>query len=376
MLHLSGIREQAVQQRLHLAEHVVKADEAVSQCHALGAGMADVAFVPQGHVIKRHLSVRLHNTRKTAHAFHRDGVALMGHGRRTLLTLLERLFRLDDIGLLQQAHLHGNRLQRRGNDSESAHHLGVAVARDNLRGQRIGRQAQMLANILFNEGVDAGIRTHRTGDSTGRDHVARLLHALQIAREHPGPAAEFHAECHRLGGNAMGTPDAQRVFELERATLAHLTELLDVLDDDVARLRDLIAQRHIAQIRRGHTVVHPTTGLFLPFGDVGVDVFGHIREERNDIVIGNLFDFVDTLDGEVGMRTNPRGLFFRDARSPQLGLRFTGKDLDFLPNLELVLQLPNGTHRRTRIAINHEASFLAIRLALPQLQQRFAACLQ
>ena len=348
---------QAVHDPLHLGEHVVQRGEAVGQRHALGAGVADVALVPQRHVVKRHLGVRLHATGKAAHALGRDGVALVRHGRRALLALLERFLRLDDVGLLQQAHLHGDGLERCGGAGQRAHDLGVAVARQHLGGQRVGRQAQLLAHVLLNIGVDAGVRAHRAGDGAGRGDLASLLQASLRALERPSPAAELHAERHGLGVDTVRTTDAQSVLELERTALARLAQLFDVVQDDVDGLHDLVRQRGVAQVGGGHAVMHPAAGLFLALGDVGVDVLGHARGEGDDVVVRDLLDLVDALNREVGVVADPLRLLLRDAGLAELGLSLARQHLDFLPDGELVLKLPDGAHGRTRVAVDHNGPF-------------------
>lgn len=77
------------------------------------------------------------------------------------------------------------------------------------------------------------------------------------ALERPGPAAKLHTERHGLSVDTVRTTNAERVLEFESAALARFAELFDVFDDDVACLRDLIRQGGIAQIGRGHAVVHP-----------------------------------------------------------------------------------------------------------------------
>ena len=363
MLHLGGVGLQAVEHPLHLAEHVVQRNEAVGQGNALGAGMADVALVPQGNVVKRHLGVRLHHARKAAHTFSSDGVALVGHGRRSLLPLGKRLFRLDDVGLLQQAHLHGDGFQGGSGNGERGHYLGVAVARQNLGGKRVGRKAELLADVLLNERVDAGIGSHGTADGAGGGNLAGFLQARLGTLERPGPAAELHTEGHGLGMDAVRAAHAQGFLELEGAALAGFAQLLHVFQDDVHRLGDLVGKGRVAQIGRGHAVVHPAAGRLLALGNVGVDVLGHVGGEGDNVVVRYLLDLVDALHREIGMGADPGGLFLGDARFAQLSLSFASQDLDLFPDLELVLQLPDGTHLRARVATDHPVPPLSRALA-------------
>ena len=171
--------------------------------------------------------------------------------------------------------------------------------------------------------------------------------------------------------DAVRAAHAQRLLELERATFARLAQLLDVFEDDVDRLRDLVGQRRVAQVGRRHAVVHPAARRLLALRHVGVDV----RGERDDVVVRHLLDLVDALNGEVGMRADPRGLLLRDTGLPQLGLRLAGQHLDLLPDLELVLQLPDGAHCRARVTVDHAGPFPTSYLmatSIPQTSPRAA----
>ena len=74
--------------------HVVEQDRGVREDHALGAGVRDVALVPQGDVLHRGRGVAAQHAGQPADALGEDRVALVGHGARTLLPLPERLLDL------------------------------------------------------------------------------------------------------------------------------------------------------------------------------------------------------------------------------------------------------------------------------------------
>ena len=103
--------------------------------------------------------------------------------------------------------------------------------------------------------------------------------------------------------------------------------------------------------------MHPTAGLFPTLGDVGVDVLGHARGEGDDVVVRDLLDLVDALNREVGVVADPLRLLLRDAGLAELGLSLARQHLDFLPDGELVLKLPDGAHGRTRVAVDHNGPF-------------------
>ena len=153
--------------------------------------------------------------------------------------------------------------------------------------------------------------------------------------------------------NAMRAAHAQGIFELKGTAAAGLTKLFDVSKNDVDGLRDLIGKRGIAQVGARHAVVHPAGRLGVSLGNLGVDVGTHVREEGNDVVVGDCLNLVDFLLVEGGMLGNPSRLFLGDADLAQLSLGLASRDLNFLPNGILVLKLPDGSHFRAGVAIDH-----------------------
>ena len=99
--------------------------------------------------------------------------------------------------------------------------------------------------------------------------------------------------------------------------------------------------------------MHPAGRLGVSLGNLGVDVGTHVREEGNDVVVGDCLNLVDFLLVEGGMLGNPSRLFLGDADLAQLSLGLASRDLNFLPNSILVLKLPDGSHFRAGVAIDH-----------------------
>ena len=252
--------------------------------------------------------------------------------------------------MLEGARRHGHR----------AEHLRVAIAVDDLRRQRVGRKAELFADIFLDIWVDARVCADRAGDGADGNGFARLLQANLAALQRVRPHAEFHAESHGLCVDTMRAAHTQRLLEFEGATLADFAKFLHVGEDDVDSLRNLVAQRRIAQIGGGHAIVHPAARLLGPLGQVGIDILGHAGEESNDIMVGNGLDLVDALHREIGMRANPGSVFLRDARLTELGLRLACQNLDFLPDGELVLVGPDMPHLGAGIAWNHRSPFIAL----------------
>ncbi len=317
---------------------MVKRDEAICLGDALGRGVRNVALMPQGDIVEGNLGIGLHDARQATDLLHGDRVALVRHGGAALLTLAERLLGLERIGLLQIADLGSDALAGGRCSGKDAGEVGMMVAADDLRGQRIVDQAQVLTDILLDERLDGAVGADSTGDGTEGNVLASVLKTVEIALELPGPRAKLHAEGHRLGVDAMGTAGAERVALLEGATLANLAEFFDVLDNQVTGLGELVAQSRIAQVGAGHAIVNPAAGLGVALGNIGVDVLLHVGQEGNDVVARDFLDLIDLRLLKVGMVADPLGFVFRNADLAELRLGLAGQNLDLLPNGVLVLE--------------------------------------
>ena len=236
----------------------------------------------------------------------------------------------------------------------------MVIAADDLRGQRVVDQVQVLADVLLDERLDGAVSADGTRDGTEGNVLAGVLKTIEVALEFPCPRAKLHTEGHRLGMDAMGAAGAERIAFLEGATLADLTEFLDVLDNQVTGLGELVAQSRIAQVGAGHAVVNPAAGLGVALRNISVDILLHVGQEGDDIVARDLLDLVNLRLLEVGVVANPLGLFFGNTDLAELRLSLAGQDLNLLPNGVLVLEGEDVSHLRAGIAIDHSGSFLVI----------------
>ena len=157
--------------------------------------------------------------------------------------------------------------------------------------------------------------------------------------------------------DAVRAADAEGVALLEGTAFADLAELLHIFDDEVAGLRELVAERGVAKVGGGHTVVDPTAGLRFALRHLGIDVAAHVGEEGDDIVVGHGLDFVDLGLVELGVFADPGGLFLGDATLAELRLSLAGEHLDLLPDGVLVLEREDVTHLGAGISIDHAGSF-------------------
>ncbi len=166
----------------------------------------------------------------------------------------------------------------------------------------------------------------------------------------------------------MRATSAQCVLLLKGAALANLAELSHILDDDVAGLCELIAQRRVAEVGARHAVVDPPARLGLAFGNLGIDVGAHVREEGDDVMVRRRLNLVNLFLDELRMVTNPRSLIARDTNVPKLGLGLAGQNLDLLPHGILVLKREDVAHLRTGVAVDHDGGLLGLLVAGSDVQ--------
>jgi hypothetical protein len=91
-------------------EREVKRDGGVRPDHALDRGVRNVALVPQRDVFHGGNDIGAHDASKPGEIFRQHRIALVRHGRRTLLALGEEFLRLQHFRALQVADLDGQPL--------------------------------------------------------------------------------------------------------------------------------------------------------------------------------------------------------------------------------------------------------------------------
>ena len=97
---------------------------------------------------------------------------------------------------------------------------GVAVARDHLRRDRLGAEAEGAGDVLLDPRIDIGEGADGAGDGRGRDLLARGMEAAAGAGELGIGIGELDAEGRRLGMDAVAAADRDRVLVLVGAPLA------------------------------------------------------------------------------------------------------------------------------------------------------------
>jgi adenylosuccinate lyase len=246
--HALGVDHEAAHDLRHAPQHVVEGEEAVGDDHALDGRMRDVALVPERDVLVRGHAVGADQPRQADDLFAADRIALVRHRRRALLPLGKRLLDLADFGLLQTADFERGFLERRSADGERRQQFGVAIALNDLRGDRRRLQAKRATHVRFDGRRQVRKCADRSGQLADGNHLARALDTRNIARQLRIPERQLQAERHRFGMHAVRAADHRRTAVLFGAHEDGFHQTVQVLQDDVARLAHLQRLRRVDDV--------------------------------------------------------------------------------------------------------------------------------
>ena len=345
-LHALGIDQQLLDDAGEAIEREIERHRRVRADHALDGRVRDVPLVPERDVLHRGERVGAHHAGEARDVLGQDRVPLMRHRRRAFLALGEELLGLEHFGALEVADFDGEAFARRGHDAEHCEEHGVAIARNDLRRNRLDREAELFGHMRLDPRIDVGEGADRARDRAGGDLLLRRDQALLGALELDVIARELQAEGGRLGVDAMAAADGGRVLVLERAALERRQHPVDVSDQDVGSAGELHRQAGVEHVGRRHALVDEAR--------VRADELGEVGQERDDVVLGHSLDLVDALDVERGRPALfPDGLrrLLRD--HADLGQRVAGMRLDLEPDAESRLRRPDVGHLGTRVTGDH-----------------------
>ena len=99
-LHRVRVDDKLVDDAGKTCEREIERHGGIGPDHALHRGMGNVALVPKRHILQGGEGASAHEAGKPRDVFAENGVALVWHGRRALLTLREELFCFQHFGAL------------------------------------------------------------------------------------------------------------------------------------------------------------------------------------------------------------------------------------------------------------------------------------
>src|SRR5580692_661073 len=111
--------------------------------------MGNVPLMPKRYVLEPGLSVGTNHPRQPADLLEGYRVALVWHGRGTLLLLAEEFLRLAYFGALQVPDLSGHHVQSGRDDRQGRQIVRVTIPLDHLRGNLRCFQSQTGTDLFF-----------------------------------------------------------------------------------------------------------------------------------------------------------------------------------------------------------------------------------
>ena len=310
--------------------------------------MADVALVPEGHVLKGSNGVAAQHPGQTADPLTADRVALVGHGGAALLPLGEVLLHFQHVGALEVANLGGEALQGGAHQGEGLHVVGMAIAGDHLGAGGVGSQPEDLAGDGFHLGIGVGIGAH------GAAHLAHghiLLKPFQPDAVPLGfrqPAGHLEPEGDRFAVDGMGAADHFGALMGPGQFAQGIGQGIEFGAQQGHGTFQLQGHARVQHVAAGHAHMDVTSGI--------TNVLIHVGEEGDHVVAHLGFDFEDALHLEAGLRLDGVESLLGHATEPAVS--FGGSDLHIKPALEFRLLTPDGSHLRKGVTLNHRRARL------------------
>ena len=270
-------------------------------------------------------------------------VALVGHGGTALLAVREAFLDLAHLAPLQMADLHRQPLHRGCHHGQRREKGGVAVAGDDLGGDRLDRQPQTGRDMGLYPRIDGGEGADGAGDGADGDLLAGGLQAPPGAPELGVMAGQLEAEGGGFGVDAVAAADAGRGGVLARAPGERRQQGVRVLDQQVGSLGELRGEAGVQHVRRGHAAVHEAGFVADMLGDVG--------EKGDHVVAGVALDLVDAPDLEGAALAQRGGDPLRHDAQGLHGLGRQGFDLQH--DAKAVFRFPDGGHAGARVTRDH-----------------------
>ena len=244
---------------------------------------------------------------------------------------------------------HRQPLDRGGDHAQDREEHRVAVARDDLGGDRLRLEAQLAGDMLLHLGRDVGEGADRAGNRAGGDLVARGEEAGAAAVELGIGLGELEPEAGRLGVDPVAAANGRGELVLDRAPLQHREQRVEVGEQQFRRLLELHRQRGVEHVGAGHPLVQVTR--LRPHLAAGPG------QEGDHVMLGDRFDLIDRGDVDLAehigviSRADPAGVLRRDHPDPPH--RLGREHLDREPDAVAVFRRPDRRHLGAGVAGDH-----------------------
>ena len=344
--HDLGVNHQAIGDIQQNVQDGIGGQETLGHSDALVGGVVQRTLKPLGaggHGGVQHVYHQVAAQGADALAAH--GVTLVGHGRRTDLVLLERLFHLFKVR--QQAdvgsHLHSALAQACHGGQHIVVHLaavGLAAHRHDLGkahlGADIGLDSFDLGGITAEQFHKAGLGAGGTLDTAQRQLADLVVDLLQVHIQLVHPQGGALANGGQLGGLAVGVGEAGHILVL----VSKFSQVCQYADDLLAHQLQSLAHDDdigvVAHIAAGSTQMDDTLCLGA-LQAVGIDVAHHVMAHQLFAGDGILVVHVVLVGFQLG------DLLIGDSQALLL-LGLGKRDPQLAPGAELVVVRENVLH--------------------------------
>ncbi len=216
----------------------------------------------------------------------------------------------------------------------------MAVARNDLGRDRLGREAKLLGDMRFDRRVDVGEGADGTRNCAGRNVVARRDQPRPAAIEFGISLSELEPEGRRLGVDAVASADGRRELMFECAAFQDREQFVEVGDQKLGGLFQLNRKRRVEYVGAGHALVEVAR--------LGAHLAARPGEESDHVMLGDRFDCVDRGDVDLAKHVgivsgaDPSRVLQRD--HPDVAHRLGRENLNREPDPIAVFGRPDGRH--------------------------------
>src|SRR5690606_9668198 len=117
---------------------------------ALGTGVGNIPFVPKNAILESDFLMRTNDSGKAGDVFAANGVFLMRHGRRSLLSFLEAFIDFSYVRMVKESYFDCEALEGSCSKCTNADNFGHSVPRNYLARDGLGHKVQHFKGLSFN----------------------------------------------------------------------------------------------------------------------------------------------------------------------------------------------------------------------------------
>src|SRR5213082_2551341 len=140
--------------------------------------MTDIALVPKRDVFQRRQRVPSHNSSQPTQPLTGYRIALVRHGRATLLTFAKKFFYFQNFSALKMAEFGGPAVDRRCDQRQCRQKFSVPIALHDLGRDCGWTQPKFLANFALDPRIQMRVCPHRAAEFPDANTLTRLRETL------------------------------------------------------------------------------------------------------------------------------------------------------------------------------------------------------